>query len=113
MKKNGWIDPYMTCPAYESENFLLRFISLDDAEGLLECYRNPTPSVQANGAGASFGYGLRTPVEMRAFIERWLAAYKNRCFIRFCVIDKRTDKAIGTVEVYDYGVLPIDVTLDL
>ena len=51
-------------------------------------------------------------------MEGWLDAYKNRGFIRYGIIDKNSNKAVGTMEIFggerggectDYGVLRIDV----
>ena len=39
--------------------------------------------------------------EMRKCIAVWLDEYRNKYYIRFSVIDKTTDKAIGTIEVFD------------
>ncbi len=112
--KNGKPDPYDVCPTYESERFILRLVSMDDAEDLLECYAKPTVSVQANAEGCTYGYGSQTVAEMQECIRRWLVEYKNRCFIRFSIVDKQKDKSVGTIEIFDNGrgansVLRIDV----
>jgi len=101
--KCGKPDPYDVCPTYESEHFLLRFVSLDDAPDLLECYKNPTVSVQGNSENCDFGYGSQTLDEMLDFINRWLEAYKVRGFIRFSIIDKQKNRAIGTIEIFGGG----------
>lgn len=99
--KNGKPDPYDKCPEYESENFHLRLVSVDDAEDLLECYKNPTISVQGNEEGCNYGYGSQTVDEMRDFIRRWLDEYKNRQFVRLSIVDKRENKAVGTIEIFN------------
>lgn len=112
--KNGKPDPYDACPTYETKHFLLRLVRPEDAADLLECYKNPTASVQANAETCTYGYGAQTIDEMRGFIRRWLDEYQNRCFIRFCVVDKQSKKAAGTVEIFGggregYSVLYMDV----
>ena len=39
--KYGKPDPYEKCPEYESENFILRLVTMDDAEELFVCYGDP------------------------------------------------------------------------
>jgi len=107
------VSVYEKCPVYESENFVLRLVCTDDAADLLACYKHPTVSVAANGAGCNYGYGSQTAAEMRAFIARWLEEYQNRWFVRFSIVDKQTNKAVGTVEVMDSGILPVHLMLDL
>ncbi|MCL1964823.1 MAG: DUF3795 domain-containing protein [Firmicutes bacterium] len=98
--KNGRPDPYDRCPVYESERFLLRLVSVDDAEDLLACYKNPTISVQGNAENCEYGYGAQSLGAMRDCIRRWLEEYENRCFIRFSILDKQKNKAAGTVEIF-------------
>ena len=106
-KKMANLDPYSKCPEYESKNFRLRLVSMDDAEDLLECYKKPTINV------CTYDRSLQTLDEMRDFIGFWLEQYKFRSFIRFSIMDKQINKAVGTVEVFDSGILPIDVTFDV
>lgn len=101
--RNGKPDPYEVCPTYESKSFILRLVSIDDAADLLECYRNPTVSVQANSANCDYGYGSQTLDEMQNFIERWLEEYRCRSFVRFSIINKQENKTVGTVEIFDGG----------
>ncbi len=115
--KNGKPNPYDVCPTYESKNFFLRLVSSDDAEDLLECYKSPTISVQANSENCNFGYGSQTPQDMRDCILQWLEAYKNRWFVRFSIIDRHRNKAVGTIEIFcddrnGYSVLRVDISED-
>ena len=112
--KNGKSNPYDRCPEYESKSFYLRLVSIDDAEDLLECYKNPTISVQANSENCTFGYGAQTLEEMKDFIRRWLDAYNIRSFIRFSIIDKQKNKIAGTIEIFgsdpdDFSLLRLDL----
>jgi len=115
--KNGNPDPYERCPEYESKRFFLRLVSAEDSADLLECYKNPTISVKANSENCTFGYNAQTFEEMNDFIRRWLESYSQRHFIRFSIIDKQFNKAIGTIEIFDNGiekhsVLRIDVSAE-
>lgn len=115
----GQVDPYTNCPVYANEHFLLRLVSMDDAQALLPCYRQPTKSVTANSFNCTYGYGSQTIEEMRDFINLWLEAYRDRGFVRWSVLDNRTNAAIGTIELFnrqgeDYfdncGILRLDLS---
>ncbi|MEG6613315.1 GNAT family N-acetyltransferase [Pseudoclostridium thermosuccinogenes] len=110
--KEGRLDPYVVCPTYESRRFLLRLVSLDDAEDLLKCYSNSEAQRFFNDDGCDFGYGKVDSLEkMQSNIKMWLDYYNGRHFIRFSIIDKATDKAVGTVEMFggEPGVMRIDI----
>lgn len=111
--------PYGICPTYESEHFLLRLVSMKDAEALLACYAQPTGSVIANSFNCTYGYGSQTMEKMRNCICQWLESYQNRSFVRWSVVDKGTHMAIGTLELFhrqaaddfnDYGFLRLDLS---
>jgi RimJ/RimL family protein N-acetyltransferase len=116
--KTGKPDPYEKCPEYESKNFLLRLISMDDAEDLLECYNDTEAQKFFNSDNCTSDFLYSTIDEMRECIKGWLDAYKNRGFIRYSIIDKLAHKAIGTIEIFggkrggrrtERGVLRIDI----
>lgn len=100
--KDGRLDPYDVCPTYESRRFLLRLVSLDDAKDLLKCYSNSEAQRFFNDDSCDFGYGNIDTLEN---------SYYNKNFIRFSIIDKSTDNAVGTVEMFrgEHGVLRIDI----
>ena len=113
--RHGRNDPYAKCPVYEDERFLLRLVEMDDAESLLPCYSQPTDSVIANSFNCTYGYGSQTLEEMRDFIRRWLEAYHERGFVRWSVVDKCTDAAVGTIELFSFnknGILRLDLSGD-
>ena len=107
------MDPYKQCPTYESERFLMRLVAEEDAPALLPCYANPSASVEVSSEHCTYGYGSRTLEELRGFIRSWLEAYRDRGFIRFAILDKASDRAIGTIEMFaktkKLGVLRIDL----
>jgi RimJ/RimL family protein N-acetyltransferase len=37
---------------------------------------------------------------MRLCIDRWLAEYRNKTFVRFAILGKKSGKAVGTVEMF-------------
>jgi len=116
--KNGKPDPYDKCPEYESRSFLLRLVSMDDADDLFLCYNDPEAQKIFNSDNCTSDFKFSTLEHMKAYMEGWLNAYKNREFIRYSIIDKSNHKAIGTIEIFggelgeersEYGVLRIDV----
>lgn len=104
--------PYEVCPVYESEHFLLKLVSPDDAEDLMVCYNDPEAQEFFNSDNCDFGYDNADTVEKIQYnIKLWLDAYHNKQFIRFSIFDKTDKKVIGTVEMFSvkYGVLRIDI----
>ena len=121
MEKTTQFDPYEQCPVYESKHFLLRLVAMEDAETLLPCYSQPTDSVITNSFNCNFGYGSQTLADMQDFIRRWLISYNNRGFVRWSVVDKYTNIAVGTIELFkrsakdffnDCGILRLDLSSD-
>ena len=111
----GRNDPYVKCPVYEDEHFLLRLVEMVDAESLLPCYSQPTDSVTANSFNCTYGYGAQTLDAMLNFIRRWLEAYRERGFVRWSVVDKSSGAAVGAIELFNSnntGVLRLDLCGD-
>lgn len=115
MLKNGRPDPYDICPVYESERFMLRLVSQDDAADLLLCYSNPEAQVLFNSDNCTSDFYFSSVDEMKRCIDFWLDEYKNKQYVRFSIIDRKNDKAVGTVEIFNSdkksgtGILRIDV----
>ena len=110
--RDGRLDPYVVCPTYESQSFLLRLVSADDATDLLNCYSNNSAQRFFNDDNCDFGYGKVDTIEkMHYNIKLWIDSYHNRNFIRFSIINKSTNNAVGTVEMFggEHGVLRIDI----
>jgi len=91
---------YEKCPIYENENFLLSLVEKSDTEDLLECYSDPVSAKFFNSDNCTSDFVYKTLEEMGDCIDFWLAEYKNRYYVRFSVIDKKTEKAIGTIEFF-------------
>ena len=116
--KNGRPDPYIKCPEYESRNFLLRLVSMDDAEDLFLCYNDTESQKIFNSDNCTSDFKFSMLEHMKEYMEGWLDAYRNRRFIRYSIIDKHINRAIGTIEIFggerggertEFGVLRIDV----
>ncbi len=111
-------DPYVVCPAYETEQFILRLIAEADAEGLLPCYSDKKAQKFFNADKCSGDFCMDKLEDMVLCIRAWLDAYAQQDFIRFSIIDKSLSRAIGTIEMFGYigkykvktGILRVDVS---
>lgn len=112
-------NPYKKCPIYETKKFILRLVEENDAADLLECYSDPISGAIFNSDNCTSDFIYKTLVEMKDCIKFWIYEYKNQGYVRFSIIDKIREKAIGTIEMFakqDYigafgivGVLRIDL----
>ena len=105
------MNPYERCPVYRTEHFLLRQVAPDDAESLLECYSDPTAVANMNADNCTNGFYMTTVEEIGRCIGFWLREYAAGYYVRLAVIDRATDRTIGTVEIFGgkTGVLRIDL----
>lgn len=105
-------DPYIECPFYETDHFLLRLIQKDDTEQLLRCYSNKDAVQFMNADNCTNDFYYPTMESMQQAVDFWIYSYQERWFIRFTIIDKSLEEAIGTVEMFrgDCGVLRVDVS---
>ncbi|MFT3950405.1 MAG: N-acetyltransferase [Oscillospiraceae bacterium] len=93
---------YETCPMIENEDFLLRLVTIDDAENLLTVYSDEVavPIFNSdNCRGDNFHY--TTLARMREIIDFWIYSYNEKIFVRFSIIDKRSQTAVGTIELFN------------
>lgn len=115
----GSHDPYEKCPMLETEHFVLRLVTMDDADDLLQCYSDPKSQEIFDASACTSDFRYQTIEEMQACIRFWLLNYKNRGFIRFTIIDKASGLGIGAMEMFGatgnlagserWGVLRIDL----
>lgn len=92
---------YKEFPIFEGEHYLLRGVRLTDAEQLLKVYSDEKAVPLFNGDnchGDDFRY--TTLARMEEAIKFWQFSYDNGYFVRWAVIDKATDTAVGTVELF-------------
>lgn len=116
------VDPYEKCPVYENENYLLRLVEASDAPDLLLVYsdKKAVPIFNSDNCnGDDFHY--TTLERMQSAIEFWQWAYQEKGFVRWTVIDKNIQHAIGTIELFnrrsedyfnDCGLLRLDLRSD-
>lgn len=113
---------YKQCPVLQNDGFVLRLVNDNDTEDLLKVYSNmqAVPLFNSDNChGDDFHY---TSIErMRQAVDFWKQAYQNGWFVRFAVLDKRSNEAIGTIEEFrreekdfftDCGLLRLDLRGD-
>lgn len=110
---------YKKCPTIENSNFLLRMVTKEDCEDLLEVYsdKKALPFFNSDNCnGDNFYY--TTKERMMEAIDFWLLSYENGWFVRLAITDKLLSKVIGTIELclrvsedaFDHmGILRVDV----
>lgn len=85
----------------ENNQFSLRMVKFEDAEDLLKIYSD-LKALQLfnsdNCHGDDFHY--KTLPRMKEAISFWLDNSNNKHFIRLCIIDKKINVAIGTIELF-------------
>lgn len=104
-------NPYLQCPTVKSRSFTFRLIDESDADSLFQCYNDPAAVALMNDDNCDFGFYVESRGQMLEAIRYWLDFYRQRCFIRFAIVDNSTGNAIGTVEGFGgkTGVLRADI----
>lgn len=115
-------DVYEKCPQFEDENYLLSFVSINDCLDLLKVYsdKKSVPFFNSDNCGGDDFY-YTTEKRMQEAINYWFWEYDRKGFVRWAVIDKQNNEAIGTIELFhreadDYftncGLLRLDLRSD-
>ena len=110
-------DIYKNCPSFETKSFIIRKVKSEDADDLLSCYSDLKAQVLFNDDNCPVDFNIYTIEKMSQYINIWLNAYDKEEYIRFAIIDKLHEKAVGTIEMFgmvgkyktDTGVLRIDL----
>lgn len=94
---------YEQLPSFDGENFKLRGVKESDAEDLLKVYSDEKAVPFFNGDnchGDDFHY---TTIErVSGAIKFWLWSYDNGYFVRWAVVDKSSNSAVGTIELFHH-----------
>ena len=109
-------DPYAQCPVLETESFVLRLVSNEDAVDLLACYADERARPIFNSDTCT-SFFFHTVCEMADCIQLWLDSYAREEFVRFSIIDRRSGHAVGTIEIFgmvgayktERGILRLDI----
>lgn len=113
---------YENCPEFENKRFKLRLVSVCDCDDLLKVYsdKKAVPLFNSDNCnGDKFYYTTRE--KMQAAIEYWRFEYNRKGFVRWSIIDKDYNIAVGTIELFhrdakdfftDCGLLRLDLRSD-
>lgn len=119
--RNMSIDVYEQIPVMEGDNFLLREIEDADAEDLLKVYSDKDAVLLFNSDNCVNGFYYASIEEMKDTIAFWKREYQSRYYVRWAIIEKNANQAIGTIELFnrsakDYfnncGLLRLDLRSD-
>ena len=116
------VDVYKNCPNYENEYYMLRLTNKEDKADLLKVYSDEksVPFFNSDNCGED-DFHYTTENRMGQAIEYWLWEYKRQGFVRWTIVSKPTNEAIGTIELFhreadDYftncGLLRLDIRSD-
>ena len=101
-------NPYVVCPTYETAQFLFRMVRMQDAQELLECYSDPASAKIFNSDNCTSNFIYHSLEEMQNCIRFWLEDYARGGYVRFSIVDKPRQKAVGTIEFFARpGVFPV------
>ncbi|MFC0226304.1 GNAT family N-acetyltransferase [Serratia aquatilis] len=109
---------YEELKIYATANFIIRLISEDDAKSLLKCYSDINSRPLFNSDMCIGNFNFNTAEEIKSAIIAWLGCYEREEFIRFSIVDKKTNLAVGTIEMFamvdadkvSTGVLRLDIS---
>ena len=116
------LNVYNKCPMFSNDRYLLRFVKIEDCDDLLKVYsdKKAVPYFNSDNCGGDDFY-YTTNERMKQAVEYWLWEYSRKGFVRWVIVDKSIDKAIGTIELFhrnadDYftncGILRLDLRSD-
>ena len=113
---------YENCPILQNNKFILRPVDDRDLSDLFKVYsdKKAVPFFNSDNCdGDNFYYA--TKERMTDAIDFWQSAYEKQWFARWSIMDKSSEKVIGTIELCrrasedafnDAAILRIDVRSD-
>lgn len=115
-------DVYKNCPEYENEDYFLRMVTEKDKADLLKVYSDEkaVPFFNSDNCGDD-DFHYTTEDRMEQAIEYWLWEYNRQGFVRWTVVSKAANEAIGTIELFhrdaddffsNCGLLRLDIRSD-
>lgn len=92
------INPFELCPVFTTENFFLRQTVPEDAGDLLLCYSDKEAVRFFNSDNCRTDFYFQTLEEMQKYMKVWEREYREKVYVRFSIIRKAGETAIGTIE---------------
>ena len=96
------INPYEKCPVYENEKYMLRMVKKEDKKDLLKVYSDEkaVPFFNSDNCGGD-DFHYTTESRMEQAIEYWFWEYNRQGFVRWTIVSKTVNEAIGTIELFN------------
>ncbi|WFR54882.1 GNAT family protein [Anaerocolumna sp. AGMB13025] len=95
---NKTMNPFEHCPSFRTENYIFRQTSLEDACDLFECYSDKEAVRFFNSDNCHTDFYFQTLKDMKAYMQIWEQEYQDKVYVRFSILAKDSNKAIGTIE---------------
>ncbi|MBP2643743.1 MAG: acetyltransferase [Firmicutes bacterium] len=92
-------DPFIICPQYETNSFIIRKLAIEDSEDLFLCYSDPIAAKFFNGDNCGDDFFYNDFSKFKKCVEYWIEANNIHDFVRFSIINKQNNKSVGTVEI--------------
>lgn len=92
---------YDKCPILKNNRFILRQTGLKDVVDLLKVYSDEKAMPLFNSDNCVDDFKYTTVERMKQAIEFWNDEYKRKYYVRWSIIDKETNCAIGTIELFN------------
>ena len=86
---------------YENEYYMLRMTNKEDKADLLKVYSDEksVPFFNSDNCGGDDFY-YTTEKRMEQAIEFWHWEYDRQGFVRWTIVSKETNEAVGTIELF-------------
>jgi RimJ/RimL family protein N-acetyltransferase len=94
------------CPVYHCENVTLKQTSMEDSEELLKCYSDEKAFPFFNADNCINNFQYLTLGQMQKGIQFWVNSYQSKRFMRWTISINQTSEKVGTIEMFNRGVLP-------
>lgn len=119
-------NPFEVCPEYETKNYLITKIKIEDAEDLFEVYSDSTTRKHMNNDNCGGEWPCSSLEVVQRGIKSWENEYDDKYYIRWTITQKSNLKSIGTMElapapgrlrffdgVCNTGILRLDIKSEL
>ncbi len=92
-------NPFENCPEYETKNYLITKIKIEDAEDLYEVYSDSTTRKHMNNDNCNGEWPCNSLEVVKEEIKSWEKEYKEKYYIRWTITQKSNMKSVGTIEM--------------
>ncbi|WP_150272895.1 GNAT family N-acetyltransferase [Paenibacillus tepidiphilus] len=93
------MNPFESCPRYESDHFVFTRVKEEDAKELFECYSDPITKGHMNNDNCGGEWDCHNIDIVRQGIRGWNQEFDEGFFIRWSVSYKPLNRIIGTIEL--------------